>query len=676
MSVSFSLTKRPLAQQVLALTLSVSMIVAVLVATFVIWQGRQAAEASVHQQLRSALQSVESSLISTFEINRVRVERQFLMFQRMLGELPTPFDYTVETGSAGALPAIQAGETVLNGNTAFLQRIRTYANVDVEVYYHRNNQWLRVATLQRTEDGQPLTGEPLDNNSYPVQLLSAEQSGTSVIQRDGRWYAIHVRPLKDDYGKQFGGVSLTVDLTDDISSTLSYIRQTTVAEHASMEALFVNGKGQAEFLVHPVYQGEELSVATEREQALYQRMLTQEMGQLEYNTEEGEALIASFLSVPQWNWTLIASGKKADFMAVQNRQILLVVIMLLIGGCVTGGMSYLSMRRALRPVQDITEGIARLGNGDLTQDVPTGPANSRNEVHLMAQSINGTRKRIAVLAQQMGRTGSHVAASSQQTLQALNQIGQGTEVQSDAARQVASAVEELSVSIAQIADNSREADQFSKESSSAAEEGSAVVAQTVQEIQQMAKQVAASAESVQTLEASSRQISEVVKTIQDIAEQTNLLALNAAIEAARAGENGRGFSVVADEVRNLAERTKNSTAEIAQVIASIQAQTSEAASVMRTMDQDMQRSAEGASQTSDVLRRILDAAHRTAEVISDISNAAREQRAASEQIASRVEQIAQHAGDAASSVQQSVGNAEALQDRAKELEDAIKTLRT
>src|SRR5690606_9344294 len=101
-----------------------------------------------------------------------------------------------------------------------------------------------------------------------------------------------------------------------------------------------------------------------------------------------------------------------------------------------------------------------------------------------------------------------------------------------------------------------------------------------------------------------------------------------------------------------------------------------AASVMRTMDQDMQRSAEGASQTSDVLRRILDAAHRTAEVISDISNAAREQRAASEQIASRVEQIAQHAGDAASSVQQSVGNAEALQDRDKELEDAIKALRS
>src|SRR5690606_12133090 len=146
-------------------------------------------------------------------------------------------------------------------------------------------------------------------------------------------------------------------------------------------------------------------------------------------------------------------------------------------------------------------------------------------------------------------------ASSQQTLQALSQIEQGTAVQSEAASQVASAVEELSVSIAQIADNSREADQFSKASSSAAEEGSSVVAQTVQEIHQMAQQVASSAEAVQTLEASSRQISEVVKTIQDIAEQTNLLALNAAIEAARAGENGRGFSVVADEVRNLAERT-------------------------------------------------------------------------------------------------------------------------
>jgi methyl-accepting chemotaxis protein len=343
---------------------------------------------------------------------------------------------------------------------------------------------------------------------------------------------------------------------------------------------------------------------------------------------------------------------------------------------ITGGLIYWRTASTLRPVREVVAGITRLGDGDLRADVPAGPAKSANEIHIMADRINATRMRIAQLAQQMGATGAQVAAASTQTLDALAQIGRSTEVQSDAASGVAAAVEELSVSISQIADSSRDATTFSQASSSAADEGTAVVRSTVGGIEALAGRVSASADVVQELEVSSREISAVVKTIQEIAEQTNLLALNAAIEAARAGEEGRGFSVVADEVRRLAERTKESTTQIAQVISGVQKKTTEAANAMRAVNTDMQVSAESARQAGDVLQRIREAAARTAAVVADISNAAVEQKSASEQIASRVEQIAQHTEQSAAAVQQSVAAGESLQDQARELDTTIQTLRT
>jgi len=677
MGVSLGLGQRSLAKQVLVLALSVSAVVSLVTAVVVAWQGLRAGQDAVEREMMDALGSINASLVSTFESSRGRVERQLLVFQRMLGELPSPDGTVTETGVAGEIMTVRAGETILNGNTAILQRMRSYTGAEPELVVRHNDRWIRAATLLRGSDGSPLTGQPIPAGDFVATTMDTQQAATDIVYRNSRWYAIHVRPLKDDNGKIFGGLTLQVDLSDDVGGVLDFIEKTKVAGYGNMFAMTPRVNGSSEFLVHPLYKGKTVEDTPEADRSFYYKLVDEDHGFAEAtrSTDDSTMLVA-FQTVPNWGWTLVATGPKSQFMAAQYRQILLMVALLVAGGVLTGLLTYYQMSSALRPVRDVVEGIARLGDGDLTRDVPAGPRGSRNEIHIMADRINATRARIAHLAQQMNSTGSQVAAATTQTLQALNQIGKGTEVQSEAASGVAAAVEQLTVSISQIADNTREANNFSRTSSSAAEEGSVVVTQTVSEIEKMATQVASSAEVVQELEASSRQISAVVKTIQEIAEQTNLLALNAAIEAARAGEEGRGFSVVADEVRGLAERTKSSTSQIAEVIAAVQKQTALAADAMRQVNADMQRSAEGARQAGEVLVRIREAAGRTAEVIADISNAAMEQKSASEQIASRVEQIAQYSEESAAAVQQSVASAESLQNQAQVLDETIRTLRT
>jgi methyl-accepting chemotaxis protein len=277
----------------------------------------------------------------------------------------------------------------------------------------------------------------------------------------------------------------------------------------------------------------------------------------------------------------------------------------------------------------------------------------RNTLHEVIASISQNMKGLNQSAGEL----SSSAASSAQT----------TEMQAESASSMAASVEQLSVSIDQVEEHAREARNITQASSLQSTEGGRIIHDAAAEMRHIADAVKSTASTIKELEGYSDQISSIVQVIKDIADQTNLLALNAAIEAARAGEQGRGFAVVADEVRKLAERTGNSTQEISSMIGKIQQGTQRAVQEMETGVKRVGEGVDLAHKAGDSVTGIRDSAEQTTRAVDDINLALKEQAVAARDIAQKVERIAQGSEQNSAAVAQTAASAHRLEMLAREL---------
>jgi methyl-accepting chemotaxis protein len=356
-----------------------------------------------------------------------------------------------------------------------------------------------------------------------------------------------------------------------------------------------------------------------------------------------------------------------EFDADVKRAILQGLIIGLIGILLQAGLAGWLLRTIMKPVDALRLMLMDIsqGEGDLTKRLDD---TTKDELAEISKYFNLFIEKLRGIISNISQTSSQVATASNQLQSTAEHIATGAEEVAAQSATVATAGEEMSATSGDIAQNCQMAAEGAQRASRAASDGAEVVERTVAVMGQIAAKVQESARTVESLGERSDQIGAIIGTIEDIADQTNLLALNAAIEAARAGEQGRGFAVVADEVRALAERTTRATKEIGEMIKTIQKETKGAVSAMEQGVQQVEAGTIEAAKSGQALQDILAQVNDVAMQVNQIATAAEEQTATTSEISSNMQQItevvqqtSQGAHESATAAAQLSGNAEELQ---------------
>jgi methyl-accepting chemotaxis protein len=365
----------------------------------------------------------------------------------------------------------------------------------------------------------------------------------------------------------------------------------------------------------------------------------------------------------------LKTGAREEQAAAESRTTMLISILAIVGVVIGLVVAMLIVRSITGGVTRMVAMIGEVAANNLT--VEDMEITSEDEIGKAGLALNKMKNNLRELIQSIAGTAEHVASASEELSSSATQQSQSAETQNNQTTQVATAMQEMSSTVLQVSENSNKAAEASRQAAETAREGGSIVEETLTKMRVIADSVGGTAKKMEELGRSSDQIGRIAGVIDDIADQTNLLALNAAIEAARAGEQGRGFAVVADEVRKLAERTTTATKEIAQMIKNIQDETKTAVIAMEAGTKQVEDGVQSTSRAGDSLKQIIHMSEEVGEMITHIATAATEQSSASEEINNNMEMIAKLVKESADGAQQSAKACQDLSGLALDLQNMV-----
>jgi methyl-accepting chemotaxis protein len=604
-------------------------------------------------------------------------------------------------------------DVVVNNNYNYVDQIQALTKATCTIFLKEGDQARRISTNVLKKDGSRAIGTYVSQPVYDAVIRSGRTFfGRAWVVTD--WYVTAYEPIRDVNNNIVGILYVGVPERTPL------LRETLLSQKVGEtgHVYCIDSKGVLQ--VHPAKEGADISnydfireITTRGPQ-----LAEGEISWIEYpwaNKELGETKtrnkIVAYTYFKDWDWIIVVGSYLDEFTKPASAIKKAILVPGFIFMMISIAMGFLMARSITKPISRLAVVAKAVAVGDISKTVDVKSKDEIGDLALsfnemmtylqdnaaVAEKIAGNDLRVSVnpksdkdvlgnsframtgnltnIVKQLKDSTAELVSAAAEIASTSEQMSRGSQDQADQVNQVSAAIEEMSATIIQSSKNAGEAKEASKGASETASSGGRIVSDTIQGMSKITEVVKNSASSIEELAKSADQIGEIVSVINDIADQTNLLALNAAIEAARAGEQGRGFAVVADEVRKLAERTARATCEIADMIKGIQKQTNEAVQSMESGINEVDNGLELANKAGSSLTEIVNMSQQVMDMIEQIATATNQQSAASEEISKRVENIASVTKQSSAGAEQAAAAAEELSRQADSLRAMVEQFR-
>ena len=595
-----------------------------------------------------------------------------------------PRQITVDAGTKTQvgtveLPTLRGDGQPLNNQFALVDQFSQATGGVATLFVRQGNEFFRVTTSVRNPAGERVIGTQLDakHPAHAAILEGKPYVGPAALF--GRNYMTRYTPLLDDNRQVIGISFIGIDFTESLGALKRKVVALKIGESGYPFVLDAK-KEPGLIVIHPTSEGKNvLSMKDQRGQEIGRTMIESKTGIVRYDWQnpgetESREKITVVAPFEKWGW-VVASATYSDEFSREVRsvqwQLLIVGLSILIA--LVAAIFWTTRHWITLPLAEAVGATKRVASGDLTGSVAP---KSNDEVGELLSALNAMSQELRSIVSDIDQGISGLAQDAHRLSEASEVVAHSSGEQSSAASAMAATVEEMTASMQQVASHAESCRELAEISGKVSDAGITVINQAVHGMSSIAKTVGDSSRAVAILGQESQEISHIVNVIREIADQTNLLALNAAIEAARAGEAGRGFAVVADEVRKLAERTTQSTQEITQMVNRIQEGSNLAVSSMQTGEQQVEEGVRLAGEAGGRISAIKTGADDVSAAVVGISEALREQDAANQEISRNVERIAHQAEQNHSQAQATADTAHGMEKLAAKLRASIQRFRT
>ncbi|MFL1387065.1 methyl-accepting chemotaxis protein [Pseudomonas tritici] len=524
-------------------------------------------------------------------------------------------------------PSLFLGSDLLNNNFQEVDEFKQMSGGVATVFVRSGDDFIRVSTSLTKQDGNRAIGTVLDRNGPAYPRVSSGQTYIGRAVLFDRSYMTQYSPVRDTSGKVIAVLFIGFDYTDAQNAQFENLKRFRIGKTGSLALL----DEQKRWLVPPA------GVQAPDQAVPVMLDLAKAPSVGRFWADKNEDFYSVSVPFEGGPWAVVASMPKAEIRSVTWDVGIRLVIGSVLAMLLAVGATVWLLRSKLAPLGDLVRQAEALGAGDLSARLNVS---SHDEIGQLARSFNQMGEALSTMVSHIRNAAGEVNSRAQALSGLSGGAYEGMEQQSGEITSMAGAVEEFSATSLNIADNMGATERLAQENAQQTRIGRNSMQEASSSLEHIATALNSTATVINTLGQRSQEIGGIVGVITSIADQTNLLALNAAIEAARAGEQGRGFAVVADEVRNLASRTREATDEISGMIQSIQQETGNAISTMEHGNVLMQ---EGLSRNADVasaLARIDEQSRSAGEQFAAITTATQEQSSTATLLSSNLQSIA------------------------------------